>query len=142
MTTFTQVFHSTDLKLSSNSVAKVLRDRLRIDCFGLLRDSSSDVDASESWPDGRDREEDEALPLPSDGRGVGADFALLPKLPRRGRKAAVDLREVLNAIRYMARSGGGWRMLPHDFPPWQTVYFGGSAASCGCFCSAPSMMLR
>jgi transposase len=33
------------------------------------------------------------------------------------------LREVLNAIGYMARSGGGWRMLPNDFPPWQTVYW-------------------
>jgi transposase len=35
----------------------------------------------------------------------------------------VDLREILNAIRYMARAGVGWRMLPHDFPPWQTVYW-------------------
>jgi len=33
------------------------------------------------------------------------------------------LPEILNAIRYMARSGGGWRMLPKDFPPWQTVYW-------------------
>ena len=48
---------------------------------------------------------------------------LLPKPAKRGRKPAVDLREVLNAIRYMARSGGGWRMLPKDFPPWQTVYW-------------------
>jgi putative transposase len=39
---------------------------------------------------------------------------LLPKTPRRGRKPAVDLREILNAIRYMARSAGGWRMLPTD----------------------------
>jgi putative transposase len=46
----------------------------------------------------------------------------LPKPAKRGRKPAVDLREVLNAIRYMARSGAGWRMLPKDFPPWQTVY--------------------
>jgi len=30
---------------------------------------------------------------------------------------------VLNAIRYLARSGGGWRMLPKDFPPWPTVYW-------------------
>ena len=30
---------------------------------------------------------------------------------------------MLNAIRYMARSGGGWRMLPTDFGPWQTVYW-------------------
>jgi transposase len=48
---------------------------------------------------------------------------LLPKAPRRGRRPAVDLREILNAIRCMARSGGGWRMLPTDFGPWQTVYW-------------------
>jgi len=47
----------------------------------------------------------------------------LPKVARRGRKPCTDLREVLNALRYLARSGGGWRMLPHDFPPWQTVYW-------------------
>lgn len=49
--------------------------------------------------------------------------AFLPKPAKRGRKPATDLREVLNAIRYMARTGGGWRMLPKDFPPWQTVYW-------------------
>jgi len=48
---------------------------------------------------------------------------LLPGPARRGRKAGVDKREILNAIRYMTRSGGGWRMLPRDFPPWQTVYW-------------------
>jgi transposase len=48
---------------------------------------------------------------------------LLPKPPKRGRKVSVDLREMLNAIRYMARSGGGWRMLPINFGPWQTVYW-------------------
>ncbi|MGJ0621060.1 MAG: IS5 family transposase [Methylocystis sp.] len=47
----------------------------------------------------------------------------LPTPAKRGRKPEVDLREVLNAIRYMTRSGGGWRMLPKDFPPWQTVYW-------------------
>ena len=48
---------------------------------------------------------------------------LLPKPAPRGRKPGVDLREVLNAIRYMTRTGGGWRMLPKDFPPWQMVYW-------------------
>src|SRR5687767_13745639 len=48
---------------------------------------------------------------------------LLPRPAKKGRKPEVDLREVVNAIRYMARSGGGWRMLPRDFPPWQTVYW-------------------
>ena len=48
---------------------------------------------------------------------------LMPEPPKRGRPPVVDLREMLNAIRYMARSGGGWRMLPKDFGPWQTVYW-------------------
>jgi transposase len=48
---------------------------------------------------------------------------LLPQPARTGRRRSIDLREILNAIRYMARSGGGWRMLPKDFPPWQTVYW-------------------
>jgi putative transposase len=47
----------------------------------------------------------------------------LPKPAKRGRKPKVDLREVVNAIRYMARAGVGWRMLPRDLPPWQTVYW-------------------
>ena len=32
------------------------------------------------------------------------------------------MREVVNALFYVLRSGCAWRMLPHDFPPWQTVY--------------------
>jgi transposase len=48
---------------------------------------------------------------------------LMPAASRRGRKPSVDLREVLNAIRYLARSGGGWRMLPVHFGPWQTIYW-------------------
>lgn len=31
-------------------------------------------------------------------------------------------RELLNAIRYRTRTGCSWRLLPHDFPPWKTVY--------------------
>lgn len=48
---------------------------------------------------------------------------MLPKPTKRGRRPSVDLRKVVNAIRYMMRTGGGWRMLPKDFPPWQTVYW-------------------
>ena len=33
-----------------------------------------------------------------------------------------SLREVFNALRYMARSGEAWRMMPHDLPPWEVVY--------------------
>ena len=47
----------------------------------------------------------------------------LPTPAKRGRRPGVAMREIVNAIRYMTRSGGGWRMLPKDFPPWQTVYW-------------------
>lgn len=45
-------------------------------------------------------------------------------LPSRktGRPTTVDLREVIHAIFYLLRSGCSWRMLPHDFPNWKTVY--------------------
>lgn len=49
--------------------------------------------------------------------------SLMPERGRKGRRPGVDLREVLNAIRYIVRSGCSWRMLPKDFPPWQTVYW-------------------
>lgn len=39
-----------------------------------------------------------------------------------GRKPDHDLREVFNAILYVNRTGIPWRYLPHDFPPWQSVY--------------------
>jgi transposase len=46
---------------------------------------------------------------------------LLPKPGRRGRPREVDFREVINAVRYLVRSGCGWRMLPIHFGPWQRV---------------------
>src|SRR5665647_2032660 len=33
-----------------------------------------------------------------------------------------DLRDVFNALRYLARGGIPWRMLPNDLPPWAAVY--------------------
>jgi transposase len=33
-----------------------------------------------------------------------------------------DLREIVNAILYVNRAGCAWRLLPHDFPPYRTVY--------------------
>jgi transposase len=48
---------------------------------------------------------------------------LMPKASRRGRRRGADFREIINAIRYLVRSGCGWRMLPIHFGPWQTVYW-------------------
>jgi putative transposase len=40
----------------------------------------------------------------------------------RGRPRKHPVWEILNAIFYILRSGCAWRMMPHDLPPWQTVY--------------------
>lgn len=39
-----------------------------------------------------------------------------------GRPPEHDLRQILNAILYVDRTGIPWRYLPHDFPPWATTY--------------------
>jgi putative transposase len=46
---------------------------------------------------------------------------LLPK-PKMGRPPKYSRRELLDAIWYVLRNGITWRALPHDFPPWKTVY--------------------
>ena len=48
---------------------------------------------------------------------------LLPKQASTGSPRRVDLREIMNALRYLVRSGCEWRMLPVHFPRWQTVYW-------------------
>jgi transposase len=47
---------------------------------------------------------------------------LLPQASPGGRPRTSDLRAVINAILYLDRTGGQWRALPHDFPPWSTVW--------------------
>ena len=48
---------------------------------------------------------------------------LIPPAKAGGRPRAVDMREVVNAILYINRSGCQWDMLPHDLPPKSDVYF-------------------
>lgn len=48
--------------------------------------------------------------------------ALLPGAKPGGRPRDTDLREVINAIFYLLKTGCQWRNLPHDFPPWPTVW--------------------
>jgi transposase len=43
-----------------------------------------------------------------------------PRAP--GRPRSHSLREILDAIFYIVRSGCAWRLLPHEFPPWKTVH--------------------
>ncbi len=47
---------------------------------------------------------------------------LLPPPAKRGHPRVRDLREILNGIFYLLRSGCAWRMLPREFGPWSTVH--------------------
>ncbi len=64
-------------------------------------------------------------PYPTDL--TDAQWAILaPMIPapnKTGRPRKYAMREVVNAILYQVRSGGAWRNLPHDFPPYRTVFY-------------------
>jgi putative transposase len=47
---------------------------------------------------------------------------MLPDAKPGGCPRKTNLREVLNALFYLVRSGCQWRMIPHEFPPWKTCY--------------------
>ena len=47
----------------------------------------------------------------------------VPPPNNRGRPKIHSTREILNAIFYVLKSGCAWRLLPRDFPPWETVYY-------------------
>jgi putative transposase len=40
----------------------------------------------------------------------------------RGRPRTYALREIVDALLYVLRGGISWRAMPHDFPPWESVY--------------------
>ena len=64
-------------------------------------------------------------PYPSDLTDQVWDI-LLPLLPpakHGGRPRTVDIREVVNGIVYVLRNGCTWRAMPHDLPPWGTVWW-------------------
>jgi transposase len=66
--------------------------------------------------------------LPSYPTDLNAlEWAVVDKIlggpPKLGRPPRFERRAVLGAIFYMVRTGGSWRLLPHDLPPWRIVYY-------------------
>ena len=47
----------------------------------------------------------------------------VPPPNKRGRPKIHSTREIFNAIFYVLKSGCAWRLLPRDFPPWESVYY-------------------
>lgn len=48
---------------------------------------------------------------------------MIPRARAGGRPRKASSRELVDAIFYFLRAGVAWRLLPHDLPPWQTVYY-------------------
>ena len=48
---------------------------------------------------------------------------LIPDARSGGRPRKATSRELVDAILYFLRAGMAWRLMPHDLPPWQTVYY-------------------
>ena len=47
---------------------------------------------------------------------------LVPAPKPGGRPRKYGNRDLVAAIFYLSRTGCAWRLLPHDFPPWESVY--------------------
>ena len=63
-------------------------------------------------------------PYPSDISDAEWEFVLpyLCLLPEDAGQRVHNLRDALDALRWMVRGGAPWRYLPKDFPPWEMVY--------------------
>lgn len=61
---------------------------------------------------------------PSDVSDEEWDFCVsyLTLMHEAAPQRVYPLREIFNALRYLVKMGGVWRMLPHDLPPWPVVY--------------------
>jgi transposase len=68
---------------------------------------------------------DTRQPYPSDlnDREWSQVERFVPAPKPGGRPAKYERREVVNALLYIDRTGCQWRALPHDFPPWDSVYW-------------------
>ena len=67
----------------------------------------------------------ERNPYPSDltDRQWSIIEPLIPAAEPGGRHRSVNMRQIVNGIVYLNRTGCSWRMLPHEFPPWGTVHY-------------------
>jgi transposase len=64
----------------------------------------------------------ERKPYPSDGDEEWAFEPYLTLMREDAPQREYPLRELFNGVRYIVRTGGAWRMMPHDLPPWEAVY--------------------
>jgi len=46
-----------------------------------------------------------------------------PLLPAEAENQQNSLRQIVNAVFSVNKTGGQWRALPHEYPPWSSVYY-------------------
>lgn len=72
-----------------------------------------------------DRQHEERKRYPSDV--TDAEWRILeplvPAVKQGGRPARWSRRDIVNGVLYIVRTSSQWRAMPHDLPPWQTVYY-------------------
>jgi putative transposase len=54
---------------------------------------------------------------------TNSQWQVIKSLIDNGRKRKYSIRKVMDAILYVTKSGCQWRMLPEQYPPWQSVYY-------------------
>ena len=64
----------------------------------------------------------EAYPSDLTDKQWGVIESLIPHGKLKGRPRTVDMREIINGVLYINRAGCSWRSMPHDLPPWGTVW--------------------
>ena len=99
---------------------------MRVDCaeWGQVQRSVA-VSAANRWADTTSRSMGKTprsrRPVPAfSERTVPCS---LPTPAGPGRPREIDLRRVVNALRYASRTGCQWRLLPKEFPNWNTVRY-------------------
>lgn len=60
------------------------------------------------------------------------EWAMISQFFKCGNRSLHEKRKLVNAVRYLTKTGCQWRQLPHDFPSWSTVHsFFRRAKQCG-----------
>lgn len=126
-----RLFEATGVRIVSSTVSRYLR-RLGFARRSAMTPQKAQHEAARKGK-GEPRRYQKAEPPPPQPhrRAYPSDLtdaewlqleSLIPKAKSGGHKEVHAKREIVNAMFYLLRSGCQWRMLPHDFPPWQSVY--------------------
>jgi transposase len=126
------LYEASGIKVCTATVRRELK-KLGIDRVSIPRTVKKEAPQNSNRTTSRPHRVRHRRPVPGPGRDQAypSDLTdsewtvlepLIPSAKPGGRPEEWSKREIVNAILYVLRSGCPWRMLPHDFPPYTTVY--------------------